>query len=417
MRHVAEVFTTGAIKRALTVRDLAWLSLFAILALCQEHQDYSADIVLLFLAIFQVLEPKLNVFATGKGQIAAILIKIFLCYLLVGFAHGINSDFYIIFLLPIVAAATQLNLRGTLFFVVLSCAAYASFLLFVNWDSQYIPGPELRILGLRLSFYPVIGLVVYEEAEARRREMLRTREAAEQLAESNRTLQLTQASLRRSERLAALGQLTAGLAHELRNPLGTIKASADLLSRPSTQEKREVVQELSGYIVSEVDRTNALVSRFLDFARPLQLHPKTGDIRKAVEQAAAQAGARGEAAQVQVETHIPDQPVELSFDADLLSVAVLNLLQNAVDASPQQSAVTLALEDADDQVRITVADRGYGIAREHLESIFNPFFTTKSNGTGLGLPLVSKIVDEHRGRITVSSEVGKGTTFEILLPR
>jgi signal transduction histidine kinase len=263
----------------------------------------------------------------------------------------------------------------------------------------------------------VIGLVVYEEAQAKRREMQRTKEAAEQLAESNRTLQLTQASLRRSERLAALGQLTAGLAHELRNPLGTIKASADLLSRPSTQEKEEVVQELSSYIVSEVDRTNALVSRFLDFARPLELHPRAGDIRAPVEQAVTQARARADSAQVTLEAHIPEQPVELSFDADLVSVAVLNLLQNAVDASPQQTAVVLALEDLGDQARITVADHGFGIAREHLESIFNPFFTTKSNGTGLGLPLVSKIVDEHRGRITVNSEVGRGTTFEILLPR
>lgn len=417
MRLVAEVFTTGALKRALTVRDLAWLFLFAILALCQEHQDYSAEIVLVFLAVFQVVEPKLGVFATGKGQIVAILIKVVLCYLLVGFAHGINSDFYIIFLLPIVAAATQLDSKGTLFFIALSCAAYASFLLFVNWDLQYIPAPELRILGLRLSFYPVIGLVIYEEAQAKRREMQRTQEAAEQLAESNRTLQLTQASLRRSERLAALGQLTAGLAHELRNPLGTIKASADLLSRPSTQEKEEVVQELSSYIVSEVDRTNALVSRFLDFARPLELHPRIGDIRTPVEQAVSQARARAESAAVRLETHIPEQPVELSFDADLLSVAVLNLLQNAIDASPQQTVVVLTLEDLGDQARITVADHGSGIAREHLESIFNPFFTTKSSGTGLGLPLVSKIVDEHRGRITVNSEVGRGTTFVILLPR
>jgi signal transduction histidine kinase len=211
--------------------------------------------------------------------------------------------------------------------------------------------------------------------------------------------------------------LTAGLAHELRNPLGTIKASAELLSRPSTQTQREVVEELSGYFVSEVDRTNALVSRVLDFARPLELHPQTGDIRKAVEQAAAQVVARAEAAQVRLAPHIPDEPIELSFDADLLSVAVLNLLQNAVDASPPQSVVTLSLEDLGHQARITVADHGSGIAREHLESIFNPFFTTKSNGTGLGLPLVSKVVDEHRGRITVSSEVGRGTTFEILLPR
>jgi len=416
MRLVAEDFTAGAPKRAPALRDLAWLLLFAILALCQEHQDYSADVVLLFLAIFQVLEPKLKVFSGGRGQIASIFIKMVLCYLLVGFAHGINSDFYVIFLLPIVAAATELGLKGTLFFIVLACAAYASFLLFVNWDLQYIPAPQLRILGLRLWFFPVVGLVVYEEAQGKRREMLRTKEAAEQLAESNRTLQLTQASLRRSERLAALGQLTAGLAHELRNPLGTIKASAELLSRRSTHQKPEVVEELSGYIASEVDRTNALVSRFLDFARPLELHGQTSDIRKAAEQAAAQANGRAAAGEVRIELQLPDQALEFCFDLDLLSVAVLNLLQNAVDASPPGAVVTLAVKDTGAQIRIVVSDHGAGIAREHLESIFNPFFTTKINGTGLGLALVAKIVDEHRGRIAVSSEPGMGTTFEILLP-
>ena len=417
MRLVAEVSTAVGVKRAPTLRDAAWLLLFAVLALCQEHQDYSADVVLLLLAIFQVVEPKLKVFSSGRGQIASIVIKMALCYLLVGFAHGINSDFYVIFLLPIVAAATELGLKGTLSFIVLAFAAYASFLLFINWDLQYIPAAQWRILGLRLWFFPVVGLVVYEEAQGKRREMLRTKEAAEQLAESNRTLQLTQASLRRSERLAALGQLTAGLAHELRNPLGTIKAAAELLSRRSTHEKQEVVEELSGYIASEVDRTNALVSRFLDFARPLEVHAQTSDIRQAVQQAAAQAGARAEAGRVRIELRVPDRPLDFNFDADLLSLAVLNLLQNAVDASPPDSVVTLAVEDLGDQIRIGVFDHGAGIAREHLESIFNPFFTTKSNGTGLGLALVSKIVDEHGGRITVSSEAGRGTTFEILLPR
>ncbi len=416
MRLVAEDSMVGEVKRAPTLRDAVWLVLFALLTLCQEHADYSADIVLLFIAIFQILEPKLRMFSSGRGQIVSIFIKIGLCYLLVGYAHGINSDLYLIFVLPIIAAATQLGLKGTLFFVMLACSAYVSFLLFVNWDRQYIPAPELRLLGLRLWFFLVVGLVVYEQAQGKRREMLRTKEAADRLAESNRTLQLTQASLRRTERLAALGQLTAGLAHELRNPLGTIKASAELLSRPSTREKQEVIQELSGYIASEVDRTNALVSRFLDFARPLELHAKTSDIRKTVEQAAVQANARAEAAQVRIETRIPEEPIELSFDADLLTVAVLNLLQNAIDASAPGGAVTLTVDDSGDQVRITVSDHGSGIAREHLESIFNPFFTTKSNGTGLGLPLVSKIVDEHRGRITVSSEAGRGTTFEILLP-
>jgi two-component system sensor histidine kinase HydH len=417
MRLVADGFTATVSKRALSLRDLAWLLLFAVLAFCQEHPDYSADIVLVCLAIFQIVEPRLHVFWTGRGQIASLLIKMVLCYLLVGFSHGINSDFYVIFLLPIVSAATELGLAGTVFFIVLACAAYASFLLFVNWDQLYIPPPQLRVLGLRLSVFPVVGLLVYEQAQGKREEMRRTKEAADQLAESNRNLQLTQASLRRTERLAALGQLTAGLAHELRNPLGTIKASAELLSRRLTRENREVLEELSGYIGSEVDRTNLLVSRFLDFARPLELHPAKDDVRKAIEQAVLQVKARAEDRDVHIDVNHLPAGVEFSFDVDLLSVAILNLLQNAVDASPPGATVTLTAENCGAQVRIGITDHGTGIAPEHLESIFNPFFTTKSTGTGLGLPLVAKIVDEHRGRVSVHSKPGAETTFEILLPR
>jgi two-component system sensor histidine kinase HydH len=417
MRLVADGFTATVSKRALSLRDLAWLLLFAVLAFCQEHPDYSADIVLVCLAIFQIVEPRLHVFWTGRGQIASLLIKMVLCYLLVGFSHGINSDFYVIFLLPIVSAATELGLAGTVFFIVLACAAYASFLLFVNWDQLYIPPPQLRVLGLRLSVFPVVGLLVYEQAQGKREEMRRTKEAADQLAESNRNLQLTQASLRRTERLAALGQLTAGLAHELRNPLGTIKASAELLSRRLTRENREVLEELSGYIGSEVDRTNLLVSRFLDFARPLELHPAKDDVRKAIEQAVLQVKARAEDRDVHIDVNHLPAGVEFSFDVDLLSVAILNLLQNAVDASPPGATVTLTAENCGAQVRIGITDHGTGIAPEHLESIFNPFFTTKSTGTGLGLPLVAKIVDEHRGRVSVHSKPGAETTVEILLPR
>src|SRR5204863_2302937 len=113
--------------------------------------------------------------------------------------------------------------------------------------------------------------------------MKRTQEAAERLSESNRNLRHTQVSLRRSERLAALGQLTAGLAHELRNPLGTIKASAEMLTRDSTKGRPEVMSEMTGYIVSEVDRVNGLIASFLDFAKPLQIRAVTADLRSTIE--------------------------------------------------------------------------------------------------------------------------------------
>jgi signal transduction histidine kinase len=415
MRLVADAIPTQT-KTAQILRDMAWLLLFTLLAMCQEDQNYSADLVLVALAIFQVIEPKLAIFLTPRGQLTALMIQMLLCYLLVGFAHGINSNFYVIFLLPIISAATTLDLIGTITFIVLACFLYASFLFFVNWDQEYIPAPQWRLLCLRISFFPVVGLLVYEQARGKRDEMLRTKAAAAQLAESNRTLREMQASLRRSERLAALGQLTAGLAHELRNPLGTIRASAEMLAKPATQQKLEIAQELAGYIASEVDRTNSLVSRFLDFARPLELHASMSDLRDTLDQAAEQVLARAESKHVSIDKHYPDRPLEFSFDSDLLTVAVLNLLQNAVDASPPQGTVIITAAGHGNEARIIVADQGPGIPPEHLESIFNPFFTTKSNGTGLGLALVAKIVDEHQGKISVHSQLGSGSMFEISLP-
>lgn len=416
MRLVEPEVAKAKSKWSFTAEDVAWIILFIVLGICQEDVDYQASLMLICLAIFQVLEPKLNFFQTPKGRVAGPLIKLILCYLLVGWAHAINSSFYVIFVLPIISAATVLNFTGTVSFIVLACLAYSSFLLFVDWQEAYLPPSDIRLLGLRNLFFVVVGLAVYQQARAKREEMTRTKAAADQLAESNRNLRRTQASLRRSERLAALGQLTAGLAHELRNPLGTIKASSEMLVKPATLQKPDVVQELSSYIVTEVDRTSSLVSRFLDFARPLQLHPKPGDLRETVARAAAQVRSQADAKQIQIETRLPQTAMEFTFDDALLSLALANLLQNAIEASQPGADVAVTLDELGHEARLSVVDHGSGIAPDHIESVFNPFFTTKTGGTGLGLALVAKIIDEHQGKITVNSLLGRGTTFEILLP-
>jgi two-component system, NtrC family, sensor histidine kinase HydH len=400
------------------VEDIAWLLLLTLLGVFQPDTNYSADSVLILIGIFQVIEPRISFFSTRRGQIGSLAIKLLLCYLLIGYSHAINSNMYDILLLPIISAATILNLTGTAIFAILACAAYLSYLspIFINWQKQYISPDDLRILFLHVSFFPVVGLLVYSQARAKRAEMQRTKEAAEQLAQANRDLRRTQVSLRRSERLAALGQLTAGLAHEVRNPLGTIKASAELLTNPATHEKGEVVRELSGYIASEVDRTNALISRFLDFARPLKLQAELSDIRTSIEQAINQATARAAGKDVHISAKLPERPITFEFDPDLITSAITNLIHNAVDASPTGSEVSVEVEDHRAETLIRVSDMGSGIPPEHLENIFNPFFTTKADGTGLGLAIVSKILDEHNGKITVQSKAGDRTTFELLLP-
>lgn len=397
-------------------QNFAWLLFIAALILTTPETNYNATILLILIGAFQIAEPRWRLFASPQGQWASIILKLVFSYLLVGYTHGITSSYYPIFLIPVVSAATAFELPGVLLVTGAAMIAYPSFLLFVPRESraEFLASDTLRLIGLRVSFYLIVAFLVFQQARAKREEMKRTQEAADRLAESNRNLRAAQASLRRSERLAALGQLTAGLAHELRNPLGTIKASAEMLMKQTAQNRPEVMAEMAGYISTEIDRVNGLISRFLDFARPLQLHPAQTSLRELGHALARREAELARQRNVNLFVHVPD--ISFYFDADLLLLALSNLVQNALQASEPGQEVAVTAEVSGDVVLISVADAGEGILPQHLENIFNPFFTTKPHGVGLGLAIVSKIVDEHGGRIKVRSQVGSGTVFSIEVP-
>jgi two-component system, NtrC family, sensor histidine kinase HydH len=396
-----------------------WLLFVAALIATDPETNYNATIVLVLIGAFEIAEPRIPLFSSRKGQIASLAVKMVLSYALIGYTHGIETFYYLIFLVPIIsAAATMERFSAVLIVTALAFLAYFSFLLPVFLPPGYEPEPgQLSVIGMRVSFYVIVAYVVYEQARAKREQMQRTEEAAGSLAESNRNLRLTQASLRRSERLAALGQLTAGLAHELRNPLGTIKASAEMLTKQSTKSRPEVMSEMAGYIGSEVDRINGLVASFLDFARPLQIHPTRADLASTIAEVVRQQADFARSREIEIRTNLPLQAMEFDFDPEMLKLAISNLLQNAIQASAPGQSVEIRATPSSNEMLILVADHGKGIQPEHLENIFNPFFTTRPDGVGLGLALVSKIVDEHQGRVNVFSEPGVGATFEIVLPK
>lgn len=410
--------TPRRVPRRLFVQpqDFAWAFFVIILLVTAPERNNDAVILLPLIGAFQILEPRLDFLASKRGQIASIALKLLLCYLLIGFSDAIYTYYYPIFLIPVVSAATLFDLPGVMLVIALAIAGYFSFLLPGFGILPHVPADYLSVMCIRASFYLVVGFLVYQQARAKRMEMARTQEALERLVESNRNLQRAEASLRRTERLAALGQLTAGLAHELRNPLGTMKASAEMLARQVDQRRPELAQEMAGYISSEVDRINGLIASFLDFARPLRMKPALGHLKPVVEGAVKQQSELAARSGVKLHVQMDTPQLRAEFDPELLTVAISNLLQNAIQASSHGQTVELRVAPEEDLVRILVADHGAGIKPEHLESIFNPFFTTKPEGVGLGLALVSKIVDEHNGRINVFSEPGQGTTFEITLP-
>jgi signal transduction histidine kinase len=246
------------------------------------------------------------------------------------------------------------------------------------------------------------------------------RELAERLAETNRRLELAQAEARRSERLAALGQLSAGLAHEIRNPLGVIKGSAEMLSQ-KLEASDGLSRELAGYISTEVNRLSALVTEFLDFARPLHAQCEPAEITKLLDHTLDIVATRWKGKPVRVERNYADLLPLVPLDESLCEQAFLNLVQNAyeameVDGGTLRAAVRTAARADREGVEVLLSDTGPGVPKKLLEEIFNPFVTTKKTGVGLGLSIVSKIVDGHHGFIHVQNGPQGGAVFTLFFP-
>lgn len=222
-------------------------------------------------------------------------------------------------------------------------------------------------------------------------------------------------AVQRSEKLAALGQLSAGLAHELRNPLASMSGSVQLLSESAQLDAED--RRLMDIVLREADRLDALITDFLRFARPRPLQPGHFDLARAIHTSLALLRNRPTD---KAFTIVESLPESLPFfgDADQLGQVIWNLLVNAAQALRQEGGdirVT-AQRLSDGAVEIVVSDTGVGIAERHLSSLFDPFFTTKQGGTGLGLSIAHGIVQAHEGRIEVTSREGAGTTFRVVLP-
>lgn len=405
----------SSVRGWVRAQDVVWLLLFSALALVSWRPVPEEIATLLLLALLQIVEPRIPWLTTGRGTLVSILLKLALCWALIGWTGGITTSYWVILLLPVLSAATSLSLAGAMGITALACAAYLSFTLFVDWNRYELTPQAFGELGLRVVFLPVVAFLTHRLAEENRIAARRYQAAALQLDAAKGNLRTAEAAVRRSERLAALGQLTAGLAHELRNPLGTMRASAEMLTR-SIPPDNDVGLELAGFISSEVDRTNSLITRFLEFARPVHLRLQRTDLTRIIDAAIEEMGRRNPPLPVSVHRNYSLDTPPIPVDAELVGRVVYNLLVNAAQSTPPGGTIVVKTRALDSFVELSVIDRGSGIERKDLESIFNPFFTTKPDGVGLGLAIVSKIVDEHGGRISVDSEPGAGSVFRVFLP-
>jgi signal transduction histidine kinase len=243
---------------------------------------------------------------------------------------------------------------------------------------------------------------------------LRNAQLISELKESLEREQKMREQLVHSERLAAIGELAAKVAHDLRSPLVTIGGYARQLQRNPSDPER--VRRNIQIIVDEVEKLERQLRDLLDFATPKEPKPKKINLSELISRLAEIHRPSMEAAGVQLMVDFPPEPLFVMVDEIQMERVLLNLWRNAVEAMPEGGILSVRLWREGDFVKISIRDTGVGIIPDELPNIFKPFYTTKSTGSGLGLAICKKIVDEHRGQIEVESTIGKGTTFTITLP-
>jgi len=225
--------------------------------------------------------------------------------------------------------------------------------------------------------------------------------------------------LRRAENLASLTTLAAGVAHEIKNPLGSISIHIQLLQKALAKKNIKNDSQTEKYfsvLKEEIDRLNRIVIDFLFAVRPMNLELREGDINRIISQIMEFVSYEMEQSKIMCLLELDEDLPRILFDERYMKQALLNLVTNAKAAMPKGGVLTVATNHVENEIRISICDTGTGINEENLAKIFEPYFTTKETGTGLGLTQVYKIIREHQGEITVDSAPDQGSEFKIILP-
>jgi signal transduction histidine kinase len=327
--------------------------------------------------------------------------------------HDIYRRLYYV---PIVLAGLWFALRGGVITALTVSVLFIPHVLF-QWKHHPTVEPEQY---LEIVLYNVIGILTGYLTGREREQQNLYRQTAQQLETSYAELRRQadqilefEEQLRRADRLSALGELSAGLAHEIRNPLASIRGTAEILRDGIAAADPRA--EFATILIREVDRLNRVVADFLDFSRPAGVSQERLDLVATVQEVLTLTKLAARKKRVEL-TLSSGGPLELVADGAQLKQAFLNLILNAFEAMPDGGTLRVSVTEHSGEIAIRFTDSGVGIAPQHLEQIFSPFFTTRRDGTGLGLAITQRIVAAHGGRIEVESQVGTGTTFSVILP-
>ena len=349
-----------------------------------------------------------------RWQVAFILSTIVALALIpwfVAFKHvEVHNILHHLTFLPLMMAGMVFGIRGAILATCFAGLAFAPHIVH-HWASWPIDASDQVV---ELSIFGAAGVIAGFLSDRERRQRFSLERTKQELEQVYHELQQNLERLRKAERLYAAGQLSASLAHEIRNPLASIAGAAGILKRgnASTQNFRDCLE----IIEKESQRLNKLLTGFLDFARPRAPRFQLTDLSMVITSVALLARHAASANEIELRQEVNGQLPEVECDPEQLKQVLLNLVINAAQASPAGGSVWLSASAASDRVRIAVRDEGCGIPPEKQDRIFDPFFTTKENGTGLGLAIASMIVEQHQGLLTAQKNSGKGMTFCLELP-
>lgn len=333
--------------------------------------------------------------------------------------HYLHDIFQRFYYLPIILSAVWFGFRGGLLCSMIVSVVYAPHILF-QWGGGLTLEMEKY---LEIVMYNVVGSVTGILSQRERERSLELQRTAEGLEESYKTLQIqsermiaVEEQLRRAERLSTLGEMAAVLAHEIRNPLGSIRGTAEILR--DDYQPDDPKHEFIEIQIKETERLNRVVEDFLRMARPQAVEMNSCSLREELETIVVltQSDAKKRGILLLLEPY--EGECRLNGDGEKLRQAFLNIIINALQATVTGGSVTIAVQKSSgsSEYEIRFTDSGSGMDNETLTHIFDSFFTTKPDGTGLGLAITKKIIEGHGGTVEVESELGRGTTVIVRLP-
>lgn len=330
------------------------------------------------------------------------------------------------YFIPILIGALQFGVKGGLGSAIVVSAVFTPHIMF-----QWVGDFGHNLLGfLQILLFNIIGYLTGLKAQKEKNEKMRYRQIATELEMSLKKLndQANELSeleeqLRLSDRLAIVGELTASMAHELRNPLGTIRGTVEILNDELPADAKQ--NEFFRILISETERMSNVVENYLNFARNQQKSATSYSIAEVVHNSCLILASRARREQIRIIEKLPDSPVILMGNPNDLRQILINLMLNAIEAmhSPGEIAIQ-GMVNADKEegnsrrrtFQLSVQDQGEGISGETINEIFKPFFTTKTKGTGLGLSIVKRIAEQNHWQIGINNIPGQGTEFIISIP-